>query len=106
MARFYASIFGPGRRFDLAARRANGQPAFGAYVRAPDGSRHGTGLYVLTLSGDRICAMPRFDNSVLPWYGLPRSLPEPIASFRAVCSGCRPVSERGRVQGIGRVFRD
>jgi len=33
------------------------------------------GLYVLTLTGDRICAMTRFDNSVLPWFGLPRSLP-------------------------------
>ena len=34
-----------------------------------------TGLYVLTLAGDRICAMTRFENSVLPWFGLPRSLP-------------------------------
>ena len=30
---------------------------------------------VLTLAGDRICAMTRFENSVLPWFGLPRSLP-------------------------------
>jgi protein-S-isoprenylcysteine O-methyltransferase Ste14 len=37
--------------------------------------RHGTGLLVLTLTGDRICAMTRFENSVLPWFGLPRSLP-------------------------------
>jgi len=35
---------------------------------------YGTGLYVLTLTGDRICALTRFDNSVLPWFGLPRSL--------------------------------
>ena len=75
VARFCALLFGSGRRFDLAATRANGQPAFGAYVRAPDGIRHGTGLFVLTLTGDRICAMTRFDNSVLPWFGLPRSLP-------------------------------
>jgi RNA polymerase sigma-70 factor (TIGR02960 family) len=74
-ARFCASIFGAGRRFDLVPTRANGQPAFGAYLRAPTGIRHGTGLYVLTLTGDRICAMTRFDNSVLPWFGLPRSLP-------------------------------
>jgi RNA polymerase sigma factor (sigma-70 family) len=33
------------------------------------------GLYVLTLTGDRICAMTRFDTSVLAWFGLPRSLP-------------------------------
>jgi RNA polymerase sigma-70 factor (ECF subfamily) len=75
VARFCASILGSGRRFDLAPTRANGQPAFGAYVRAPDGIRHGTGLFVLTLSGDRICAMTRFEGSVLPWFGLPRSLP-------------------------------
>jgi len=75
VARFSASLFGAGRRFDLVPTRANGQPAFGAYLHAPTGIRHGTGLYVLTLTGDRICAMTRFDNSVLPWFGLPRSLP-------------------------------
>jgi len=75
VARFYASIFRSGRRFDLVPTRANGQPAFGAYLRAPTGIRHGTGLLVLTLTGDRICAVTRFENSVLPWFGLPRSLP-------------------------------
>jgi RNA polymerase sigma-70 factor (TIGR02960 family) len=75
VARFCASTFGGGRRFDLVPTRANGQPAFGAYVRAPGGISHGTGLYVLTLTGDRICAMTRFENSVLPSFGLPRSLP-------------------------------
>ena len=75
VARFCAGIFGAGRRFDLVATRANGQPAFGAYLRAPDGISHGVGLYVLTLTGNRICAMTRFDNSMLPWFGLPRSLP-------------------------------
>jgi SnoaL-like domain len=75
VARFCASLFGAGRRFDLVPTRANGQPAFGAYLRTAAGIRHGTGLYVLTLAGDRICAMTRFDNSVLPWFGLPRSLP-------------------------------
>src|SRR5262249_48823868 len=37
------------RWFDLVPTRANGQPAFGAYLRAPTGIRHGTGLYVLSL---------------------------------------------------------
>jgi RNA polymerase sigma-70 factor (TIGR02960 family) len=74
VARFCASIFRAGRRFDLVATRANGQPAFGAYLRAPNGTSHGVGLYVLTLTGDRICAMTRFENSVLPWFGLPRTL--------------------------------
>ena len=75
VARFCAGLFGGGRRVDLVPTRANGQPAFGAYIHAPDGLRHGAGLYVLTLSGMRICAMVRFENSMLPFCGLPRSLP-------------------------------
>jgi RNA polymerase sigma-70 factor (TIGR02960 family) len=75
VARFCAGILRPGRRFDLVPTRANGQPAFGTYLRGPSGIRHGTGLFVLTLTGDRICAMTRFENSVYPWFGLPHSLP-------------------------------
>jgi Sigma-70, region 4/SnoaL-like domain len=75
VGRFLASIFGAGRRFDLVPTRANGQPAVGAYVRAPTGVSHGAGLFVLTLAGDRICAMTRFENTVLPSFGLPRTLP-------------------------------
>ena len=74
-ARYWGRQFGAGRMFDLVPTRANGQPAFGAYLRVPAGIRHAAGFYVLTLVGDRICAMTRFDNSVLPWFGLPRSLP-------------------------------
>jgi RNA polymerase sigma-70 factor (TIGR02960 family) len=65
------------QRFRLVPTRANGQPAFGAYVRdgtAPVARAHG--LIVLTLTGDRIAAITRFlDNSVLPRFGLPRVLP-------------------------------
>jgi RNA polymerase sigma-70 factor (ECF subfamily) len=75
VARLFASIFGSGRRVHLVPTRANGQPAFGAYLRASTGIRHGIGLFVLTLTGDRIGSFTRFDNSVLPWFGLPRSLP-------------------------------
>jgi SnoaL-like protein len=50
-ARFCAAIFGAGRRFDLVPTRANGQPAFGAHLRGRTGVSHGTGLYVLTLTG-------------------------------------------------------
>ena len=75
VARFCASIFRSGRRFNLVRTRANRQPAFGAYLRDATGVRRGVGLYVLTLSGDRICAMTRFENTVLPWFDLPRSLP-------------------------------
>jgi len=75
VVRFCAGLFGAGRKVDLVPTRANGQPAFGVYLRAATGIRHGTGLFVLTLTADRICAITRFDNGVLPWFGLPRSLP-------------------------------
>ena len=75
-AKFQAAMFRPGRVFRLVATRANGQPAFGVYLGDPlTGVFHATGLLVLTLAGDRICAMTRFDNSVLVPFGLPRTLP-------------------------------
>ena len=75
VARYCARLFAAGRSFDLVPTRANSQPAFGAYLRVPAGIRHATGFYVLTLAGGQICAMTRFEASVLPWFGLPRSLP-------------------------------
>jgi RNA polymerase sigma-70 factor (ECF subfamily) len=75
VSRLFAGIFGSGRRVDLVPTRANGQPAFGAYLRADTGIRHGSGLFVLTLAGDKIRAFTRFDSSVFPWFGLPQSLP-------------------------------
>jgi RNA polymerase sigma-70 factor (TIGR02960 family) len=76
VARFFAAVILGGRRvYDLVPTRANGQLAFGAYLRGPDGIRHGAGLLVLTVTGDRICAVTRFENTVLPWFALPRSLP-------------------------------
>ena len=75
VARLFANILRPDRRFNLVPTRANGQPTFGTYLHGPTGIRRGTGLLVLTLTGDRICSVTRFDDSVLPWFGLPRSLP-------------------------------
>lgn len=76
VARFYASVFRQARMYDLVPTRANGQPAFGAYLSRPDGgTRHGAGLIVLTLTGEQISALTRFDNSVLACFGLPLSLP-------------------------------
>jgi hypothetical protein len=76
VARFFASIFGEGRHaYDLApATRANGQPAFGSYLRTPTGVRPGASLLVLTLTGDRISAITGFDREVLPLFGLAQSL--------------------------------
>ena len=77
VTRYWARQFAAGRGFDLVPARANGQPAFGAYLRGPAGIRHATwtAFYVLTLAGGQICGMTRFEASVLPWFGLPRSLP-------------------------------
>ncbi|MFJ4653697.1 sigma-70 family RNA polymerase sigma factor [Nocardia sp. NPDC088792] len=75
VARFCGTLFDAGRRVDLVPTRANGQPAFGLYLHGPDGVRHGTGFLVITLTGDRISAMTRFESSTFPWFGLPRSLP-------------------------------
>jgi RNA polymerase sigma-70 factor (ECF subfamily) len=66
----------PGRRTRIVPTRANGQPAFGLYARDPQaGIFHAAGMLVLTLTGDSICAMTGFDTSVLPHFGLPRTLP-------------------------------
>ena len=41
---------------------------------------------VLTLAGDKISAITRFDNSVLPRFGLPRTFPNDVAnSCSRVC---------------------
>jgi len=76
-ARFLTVVaFRQGRTYRLVATRANGQPAFGAYVRDPlTGVARAAGLIVLTLAGDRISVLTRFDNSALPRFGLPRTLP-------------------------------
>ena len=75
VTRFFAT-FMRSRSHHLVPTHANGQPAFGAYLRARTGGiRHGTGLFVLTLAGDRISALTRFDATVLRWFGLPQSLP-------------------------------
>jgi RNA polymerase sigma-70 factor (TIGR02960 family) len=66
-----------GARLRLVPTRANGQPAFGAYL--PDAHAaisRAYALIVLTLQGDRISAMTWFgDLSVFPHFGLPRTLP-------------------------------
>ena len=74
VARFWAVLFDVGRRVDLLATRANGQPAFGTYLHAPNGIRYGTGLIVLTLTGNGIRGITRFDGSVLALFGLPRQI--------------------------------
>ena len=81
----------------LIATRANGQPAFGVYRRDPHAAlMHANGLIVLTLAGDHICAITRFDNSVLARFGLPRSLP---LTGGDVTPGPLPSNQRGGAGG-------
>jgi RNA polymerase sigma-70 factor (ECF subfamily) len=71
---------GPGglrsRPYRLVATRANGQPAFGCYVPDPQAPiRRARGMLVLTLRGERICALTRFlDDDVLARFGLPGTI--------------------------------
>jgi RNA polymerase sigma-70 factor (TIGR02960 family) len=76
--RFFETAIFPGRAYQLIPTRANGQPAFGAYLRDPaSGVFHVNGMLVLTLAGDRVRGMTRFDNTPIARFGLPRRLSEP-----------------------------
>ena len=78
-ARFWtATAFRPGRSGRLVPIRANGQPAFGLYIRDPHAPlAHANGILVLTLAAGQISAVTGFlDNSVLRMFGLPRTLPD------------------------------
>ena len=59
----------------LVPVRANGQPAWGEYRRdSTTGGLHLTGIEVVGLAGDRICEITRFETTVAPHFGLPRTL--------------------------------
>jgi RNA polymerase sigma-70 factor (TIGR02960 family) len=61
----------------LVPTRANGQPAFGYYLRERSSPvAHAHGLVVLTIEGDQISAMTRFGDSLFPLFGLPLTLGE------------------------------
>ena len=72
---FFEWGFQGGCKFRLIPIRANGQPAFGLYVRDPRTEiAHANGLLVLGLAGDRISTITRFDPGVFPHFGLPRTI--------------------------------
>jgi RNA polymerase sigma-70 factor (TIGR02960 family) len=74
---FAASTFRPGRSYRVVQTRANGQPAFGVYLADPHTAAfRAYALFVVTVEGDRIGAVTGFDMSVMPRFGLPRTLPE------------------------------
>jgi hypothetical protein len=78
IGRFLSTVPAAGalERFRLVPTRANGQPAFGCYLRDPRAPiAHAYGLMVLTLRDDRVAAMTGFpDTGVFASFGLPRTL--------------------------------
>jgi RNA polymerase sigma-70 factor (TIGR02960 family) len=75
--RFFAAvILRPGRSYRTVPTRANRQPALGTYMADPQtGVYRAYGLLVVTIAGDRITAVSGFGASVMPRFGLPRTLP-------------------------------
>ena len=69
------------RHADDPVTEANGQPAFGLYMRTPDGDFEPFHLQVLELDGDRV--QPRRARSSTPTlfarFGLPERLPADYA---------------------------
>jgi RNA polymerase sigma-70 factor (TIGR02960 family) len=77
-ARFFTAISPPpGRTLRVVHTRANRQPAFAAYALDPAaGVWRSVGIIVLTLAGELISEVTRFDTAVLASFGLPRILHE------------------------------
>jgi RNA polymerase sigma-70 factor (TIGR02960 family) len=66
------------RRFRLVPTSANGQPAFGLYLRDQQSPiARGIGIFVLTLAGEKISALTAFHDAsaLLGRFGLPRTVP-------------------------------
>jgi len=80
IGRFLSTVPAAGslERFRLIPTRANGQPAFGCYLKDPHTPiAHAYGLMVLTLRDDRVAGLTGFaDTAVFASFGLPRTLKE------------------------------
>jgi RNA polymerase sigma-70 factor, ECF subfamily len=80
IGRFLSTVPGAGNldRFRLIPTRANGQPAFGCYLRdAHTPIAHAYGLMVLALANDRVVAITGFpDTGLFARFGLPKTLRE------------------------------
>jgi RNA polymerase sigma-70 factor (ECF subfamily) len=77
-ARFFETVvFRPGgNTYKMLPTRANGQPALAFYfVDAVTGVARAGGVLVLTLSGERVSAITRFEAGLMDRFGLPRTLP-------------------------------
>ena len=87
----------PGGTHDMPMIRtiANGQPAFGLYMRQPDGTFRPFHLQVLDLDGDRVRHVGAFfDERLFQTFGLPAELP---AGYTPEGSAGPPVAPAGSV---------
>ena len=76
----------PGRLYDMPMLRtsANGQPAFGLYMRTKDGDFEPFHLQVLELDGDQVSHVAAFfDTTLFARFGLPERLPADYAVAEA-----------------------
>ncbi|HEY3556892.1 MAG TPA: sigma-70 family RNA polymerase sigma factor [Kribbella sp.] len=74
---FTALVSHPREIAAMVPVRANGQPAWGEYVRDPvAGGLHLIGVLVIGIAGDRIHEITHFETTVASYFGLPRTLSE------------------------------
>jgi RNA polymerase sigma-70 factor (TIGR02960 family) len=70
----HVTVFHDDRR--ITQTRANGQPALAMYARDPGTNIYrALGLLVVSLAGEKVSAITRFEVGVFPHFGLPRTLP-------------------------------
>jgi RNA polymerase sigma-70 factor, ECF subfamily len=76
VGRFFGSqVLGEPGSFRMLPTAANGQPAFAAYLREPDGAHHAHAITVLTLTGSSVARIVSFnDPGLFPAFGLPQVL--------------------------------
>jgi RNA polymerase sigma-70 factor (ECF subfamily) len=79
--RFFTALAGHRRQIvAMVPVRANGQPAWGEYIRDPvTGGLHLIGVLVIGIAGDRIHEITHFETTVASYFGLPRQLPPECA---------------------------
>jgi len=76
-AQFFTAMSGGERDVRIIQTRANGQPAFAAYGEDPvTGLWHCKGLFVMTLAGEHVHEVTRFEPALVTHAGLPRTLAE------------------------------
>ena len=74
--RFFTAISAHRQQIvNVVPTRANGQPAWGEYLRDPvTGTLHLIGVLVIGITDGRVDELTHFETTVAPYFGLPRTL--------------------------------